>query len=252
MAHYKNDSLGDRMKTYEKRNQYYLQIRTPVIIRVDMRAGHTYTNQLIKPFDKNFIESMIQMMESVSQEIQGCYFAYTQSDECSFVLQDYKNLNTSPWFEYRTDKLCSITASLATWYFNKHFKENAQRIISINPNDNYSLILEQCLEKPAIFDARCFNLPKEEITNYFYWRELDCVRNSIQACGQAQFSHKELMHKTCEDIKQMLVSINKPWENIPIYKQRGTCCRREGREWVTDYSMPLLVKEGREYLETIL
>ena len=42
------------------------------------------------------------------------------------------------------------------------------------------------------FDARCFNIPKEEVANYFYWRQLDATRNSIQMVGQANFSHKEL------------------------------------------------------------
>ena len=44
----------------------------------------------------------------------------------------------------------------------------------------------------AMFDARVFNIPKEEVTNYFYWRQLDASRNSIQMVGQANFSHKEL------------------------------------------------------------
>ena len=116
----------------------------------------------------------------------------------------------------------------------------------------YHKVLKDCVQKGAMFDARCFNVPKEEVTNVVYWRQLDAIRNSIQACGQAEFSHKELMYKTCKDIKEMLEKIGKPWDNLPIYKQRGTCCCREGREWVTDYSMPLLVKEGREYLETLI
>lgn len=31
----------------------------------------------------------------------------------------------------------------------------------------------------AMFDARVFNIPREEVTNYFYWRQLDASRNSI-------------------------------------------------------------------------
>lgn len=248
-----HDSFGNRIKEYEHRNQYFLQKRTPVIIRVDGRAFHSFTNKLQKPFDNIFTNSMIQTMESLCGEIQNCIFGYVQSDEISFVLKDYANLNTSPWFEYRTDKLCSISASLATWYFNKYFKENSIRILKCSTNNNdYQSALEKCIEAPAIFDARCFNVPKEEVVNVIYWRQLDAVRNSIQACGQAEFSHKELMYKTCDNIKQMLNDIGKSWDNLPIYKQRGTCCRREGREWITDYSMPLLVKEGREYLETLI
>ncbi len=252
MSHYKKDSLGDRMKEYERRNQYYLQKRTPVIIRLDMRAGHTFTKGLQKPFDSIFMNSMIATMENLCEEVQNCVFGYTQSDEITLVLVDYYNLNTAAWFEYRTDKLCSISGSLATYYFTKNFAENAKRIISVNSNSDYVLTLEKCLNRLSIFDARCFNLPKEEVTNCLYWRQLDAVRNSIQALGQSMFSHRQLMNKSCKDIKEMCEERGCAWENLPIYKQRGTCCRREEGEWITNYTMPLLVKEDREYLEELL
>lgn len=252
MSHYKKDSLGDRMKEYERRNQYYLQKRTPVIIRLDMRAGHTFTKGLQKPFDSIFMNSMIVTMENLCEEVQNCIFGYTQSDEITLVLVDYYNLNTAAWFEYRTDKLCSISGSLATYYFTKNFAENAKRIISVNSNSDYVLTLEKCLNRLSIFDARCFNLPKEEVTNCLYWRQLDAVRNSIQALGQSMFSHRQLMNKSCKDIKEMCEEHGCAWENLPIYKQRGTCCRREEGEWITNYTMPLLVKENREYLEELL
>ena len=50
------DSLGDRMKEYERRNQYWLQKRTPVCIRVDMRAGHSFTKGFSHPFDEIFVK----------------------------------------------------------------------------------------------------------------------------------------------------------------------------------------------------
>ena len=224
------DQLGNRMKEYERRNQYYLQKRSPVIIRIDMRAGHSYTKGLNRPFDNIFQNTMIQTMESLCEQIQNCIFGYVQSDEITFILKDYTQLNTSAWFDYRTDKLCSISASLATYYFNKYFAENANRIISAEPTSSYSITLSKCInEKVATFDARCFNIPKEEVVNLV-----------------------QLMNKSCKEIKTMLEDIGKSWDKIPIYKQRGTACRREEGTWVTDYSMPLLLKEGRAYLEDLI
>ena len=60
------------------------------------------------------------------------------------------------------------------------------------------------------------------------------------------------MYKSSNEIKEMLIAINKPWENIPIFKQRGTCCHREEGQWVTNYSMPILIKDGRSYLEDLI
>ena len=134
-----HSDFTQRMKEYESRNQYYLQKKIPVILRYDGKSMHTFTKHLNSPFDSVFMNTMAQTMESVSQSIQNCVFAYCQSDECSLLLLDTNNIQTAAWFEYRTDKLCSITASLATYYF----KENEKRIISLNPEDNYSQILER-------------------------------------------------------------------------------------------------------------
>ena len=116
-----NDALGDRMKEYESRNQYFLQRRTPVIIRVDGKAFHTFTRGFQKPFDEVLGNAMVRTMEYLCQNISGCIFGYVQSDEITLVLQDYRKLNTDAWFGYRTDKLCSIAASMATMAFNEFF-----------------------------------------------------------------------------------------------------------------------------------
>ena len=248
-----NSNLGNRMKEYESRNQYYLQKRTPVAIRIDGKAFHSFTKGLKRPFDNVFQNSMIQTMETLCEEVQNCIFGYTQSDEITLILKDWAQLNTAAWFEYRTDKLCSVSASLATYYFNKFFHFNATQIINASTHsDEYSIALSRCLDKIAIFDARCFNIPKEEVTNLVYWRQLDAMRNSVLSCGQAEFSHKQIMNKSCNEIKEMLKDAGKPWENLAVYKQRGTACRREEGTWVTDYSMPILLKEGREYIESLL
>lgn len=195
---------------------------------------------------------MIKTMEAMAAEIQNCVFAYCQSDEITFVLNDYQQLNTSAWFDYRTDKICSIAASLATYWFNYYFKQEAQRIIKTMQDEEYNLVLMKCIEAQALFDARCFNIPKEEVTNCIYWRQLDAIRNSILMLGQSLFSHKQLMNKTCENVKQMCEEAGTSWDKLPIYKQRGTCCYREDGVWVTDYTMPILLKEGRDYLEKLI
>ena len=57
------DSLGDRMKRYENVNRTYLTRRTPVIIRVDGKAFHTFTKAFQKPFDNFMIRAMQTTMQ---------------------------------------------------------------------------------------------------------------------------------------------------------------------------------------------
>ena len=252
-----NSSLGDRMKEYEGRNQYYLQKRTPVCIRVDMRAGHTFTRGFARPFDEVFGNAMVRTMEYCAKNIGNCVFSYCQSDEITFILVDYERLETDAWFDYRTDKLCSISTSMATMAFNKFFAGEVQDYIDgIDPifitDPEIKLIdtYERAREKGAMFDARCFNIPKEEACNLVYWRQLDATRNSIQMVGQAHFSHNELQGKSCNDIQNMLHEqrgIN--WNDYPTRWKRGVAWTKEIG---IDIQMPVLKGNDRKYVDELI
>ena len=257
-----HDSLGDRMKGYESRNQYFLQRRTPVCIRVDMRAGHTFTRGFVRPFDEVFGNAMVRTMEYCAKNIGNCVFSYCQSDEITFILVDYEKLETDAWFDYRTDKLCSISASMATMAFNRYFDEWFNNWIIANDmeprgkgwNDEELVkrfkAYDTAQEKGAMFDARCFNIPKEEATNLVYWRQLDATRNSIQMVGQANFSHSELQGCSCKVIQDMLHEqrgIN--WNDFPTRWKRGVAWTHEKG---IDYEMPMLKGPDRKYVDKVI
>ena len=254
-----HDSLGDRMKEYEGRNQYYLQKRTPVCIRVDMRAGHTFTRGFARPFDEVFGNAIVRTMEYCAKNIGNCVFAYCQSDEITFILVDYAKLETDAWFDYRTDKLCSISASMASTAFNKYFysevlkwydKTVADNIFQEQKNVKLMKIYQNAAEKGAMFDARCFNIPKEEATNLIYWRQLDATRNSIQMVGQANFSHNELQGCSCNVIQDMLHEqrgIN--WNDYPTRWKRGVAWTKEKG---IDFDIPILKGEDRKYVDKLI
>ena len=218
------------------------------------------------------------------ENVQGCVISYQQSDEISLVLIDYKKLNSSAFFDYEVQKICSITASMATMAFNKYFREYVDdfnedyyNAWKHDINDAKLLgIYNNAVEKGAMFDSRCFNIPKEEVTNYLYWRQLDASRNSIQMVGQANFSHKELQNKTCNQIQDMLMTqkcIN--WNDLETYKKRGSCCIKEvyyvnkdendahinednkdnaieRSRWIVDKEIPIFKSDGRNYVERLI
>ena len=73
-----NDELGLRMKTYyEQISKTKLMRRTPVAIRIDGKAFHTFTRGFEKPFDKVLGNAMIKTMEYLCENIQGCVFGFT-------------------------------------------------------------------------------------------------------------------------------------------------------------------------------
>lgn len=282
------DDLGIRMKTYyEQIPKTKLMRRTPVALRIDGKAFHTFTRGFQKPFDEVLIKSMQETMKYLCENIQGCVLGYTQSDEITLILTDYKKLTSSAWFDYEVQKMCSIAASMATMAFNKFFKKNVENFeqyyaIEYETNGWYGKgtpEYEMCetyskaVEKGAMFDCRCFNIPKEEATNLIYWRQLDASRNSIQMLGQANFSHKELQNKSCNDIQDMLIDKGINWNDLPTHQKRGSCCVRNNivistdgtteiaqlrdsseseNVWIIDKEIPIFKGEGREYIDKLI
>lgn len=252
---YKNDDLGTRMKTYyEEVPKFRLYRRTPVAIRIDGKAFHTFTRGFQKPFDEILGNAMVRTMEYLCKNIQGCVFGYTQSDEITLILIDYQTLDTCAWFDYEVQKICSIAASMATMAFNKFF--SAYVMNTYDPESAASIedplyqAYQKSLNKGAMFDARCFNIPKEEVTNLIYWRQLDAARNSVQMVGQANFSHSELQNKSCNMIQDMLheqKGIN--WNDYETRWKRGVCWTKENG---IDWDMPQLKGDDRKYLDDLI
>lgn len=274
-----NDDLGRRMKEYyEQVPKTKLVRRMPVAIRIDGKAFHTFTRGFQKPFDEVLVKSMQETMKYLCENIQGCVLGYTQSDEITLILVDYKKLNSAAWFDYEVQKMCSIAASMATMAFNKIFYRNIEDYIyNLNMawNDEleefkYASTLLKAADKGAMFDARVFNIPKEEVTNLIYWRQLDATRNSIQMVGQANFSHKELQNKSCNKIQDMLMTqrgIN--WNNYPDHLKRGSCCiksevevvafadddsitKLERPHWYIDANIPIFKGADRDYIDLLI
>lgn len=273
----KHDDLGDRMKKYESVTRSSLVPRTPVIIRLDGKAFHTFTKGFKKPFDEVLVKSMQNTMKYLCENIQGCVLGYTQSDEITLVLVDYQKLNSCPWFDYNVQKCASISASMATMAFNNWFAANItkweeekfpvdylgylQR--SADEKLKRDLLLQETynrsIRKGAMFDARCFNIPKEEVCNNILWRQNDATRNSIEMVGQAYFSHSELHLKSCNEIQDMLFTqhgIN--WNDYQTHLKRGSCCIKkpvEGSDrskWTIDTEIPIFKGEGRKYIEDLI
>ena len=271
-----NDELGKRMKEfYEQVPKTRLVRRMPVAIRIDGKAFHTFTRGFEKPFDEVLGRAMRETMKYLCENIQGCVLGYTQSDEITLILIDYKKLTSSAWFDYEVQKMCSIAASMATMAFNKFFTEFAYEVrpdgvrLPDHQEADYKSILYKAAEKGAMFDARVFNIPKEEVANLIYWRQLDATRNSIQMVGQANFSHSELQNKSCNVIQEMLFQerdIN--WNDFPTHLKRGSCCVKvestttcaktvdgkvitwaaERPHWEIDLEIPIFKEEGRQYI----
>lgn len=227
-----HDSLGDRMKSnYEDRYRFKLPRRIPCIIRVDGKAFHTFTKKFEKPFSADLQDAMQYAALNTMQEMQSCKAAFTQSDECSFLLTDYDDLQTQAWFDYNKSKIESVTSSLYTAYFAKRLYD----------------------PRVAIFDARAFSIPREEVSNYFLWRMKDWKRNSLNMYCQSFFSHKELHGKNMREQDEMLHSIGKNWAtDLEDKWKNGSLLLRQNEGIVVRHDVPPVFTKVNDVLHNLI
>ena len=214
----KNCSIMTRMKSnYENRSKTFLTRRTPVICRLDGKAFHTWTRGLKKPFDEGLIEDMEATTKFLCENIQGVKLGYCQSDEISLLLTDYETLDTQAWFDYNVQKMTSISASMAAAKFNqlrvfRMLVDTGSSYSSDTRVENFNL---------AFFDSRVFNIPKEEVSNYFLARQKDAVKNSISMLAQSLYSPKELHKKNQSDMQELCWQKGHNWNDLDYRKKRG-------------------------------
>ena len=287
------DAIGDRMKQYENCYRIYMPRRSAVVVIIDGRAFHTFTKGFARPYDKLFASCMWETARKLCENVEGCRFGYTQSDEITLILADWENLKTEPWFGNNLQKIVSISASMATIFFHEamadrihdicyswsnldwnnkeEMDENRNRLHRLygTPLDheefdtyNHTVQTAYC-NKLAVFDARAFIVPREEIFNVLYWRQLDCKRNSIQLLGQAHFSHNQLQNKNSDEIQEMLFQekgIN--WAKEPEWFKNGVAIYKKPtkveyynefdgssgvvyrNKWYTDLETPVFTKHS--------
>jgi tRNA(His) guanylyltransferase len=252
----KYGALSTRMKEYEAVTKYKLLRRGYTMIRIDGKAFHTYTKGLIRPFDNGLVGDMNETAKYLCKNIQGAVCAFVQSDEISILVTDFEKIETSAWLDNVVQKMCSISASMATAKFNQlrfnryyfknmstetdygggpsitdHWSECSdlnEEIIPAGSIVNYTPPIGYL----AMFDSRVYQLPtKGEVINYLVWRQQDTVKNSISSVAQSMFSHKELNGKNDNEKQEMMFQKDGTnWNDFDPKLKRGRMIVKETYE----------------------
>lgn len=206
------DKFGDEMKVFESvQTNLRAEKGMPLMARLDGRSFHTFTKGLNRPYDKNLSQLMIDVTKYLVNETDAL-LGYTQSDEISLVWYLGKGSYGQYLFDGRYQKLTSVLSAMATGYFVNELQNN--RIPS-----KKGLI--------PLFDCRVWQVPDLQTAyNTFMWREKDAVKNSITMAASEYFSHKALQGVSGKKKKADLISIGKPWENMPEFFKRGTYIKK--------------------------
>ena len=226
------DDLGRRMKRdYEDALRLFLPRRTYVVIRIDGRRFHKYTEGLERPYCRALADALDEAALYLCQEMIGCRFAYGQSDEYSFLLTDFEREDSALWFDGNVQKIVSVSASMFTAAFNR----------AVSPVSSKRL---------AAFDSRVMVISQRaEVERYFLWRQLDASANSLNMLASAHYSHGELDGKSNAEKHDLLHAKGVNWaKQTPDFK-RGRAVRRTADGWTIDLEIPVFNRD-RSYLQT--
>ncbi|MBX7075787.1 MAG: guanylyltransferase [Methanobacteriaceae archaeon] len=195
------------MKDYEIYSNLKVPKGSSIVLRLDGRSFHNLANKLDlkKPYDLNFSKLMVDVSTDLFNEFSP-KFIYTFSDEINILLSEIP-------FSGRIEKLNSVFSSLATSSLINHL-------------DNYF-----ALEKyPLVsFDSRIIPMIKEDIPNYFKWRQDEAWRNCVNGYGiwalKKQYSNIEANEKIkglkSKDIHNLLFNKGLNLNDVSTWKKRG-------------------------------
>lgn len=192
------------MKEYEDRTKVQFPNDTIIVARIDGRGFSKFTKSFDKPFDRWFTKTMIETTKVLVEETCAT-IGYTQSDEISLIWHT-DNPDGQVFFAGKLQKINSICASIATAAFN-----------TVN---NTGVL--------ALFDCRVFTVPcKCEAVNYLFYRQRDCVKNSVSMAAHTRLGHKKTLKKTTTEKVEMLKEIGVNWHDYPTPNKIGTFVKRE-------------------------
>ena len=118
------------------------------------------------------------------------------------MLTDFDKIDTHAWFDNNLQKLCSVSASIATATFNGFWRTGEKR--------------------QAHFDSRVFQIPDPvEVENYFVSRQKDAARNSVSMLAQSYCSPKELHGVSCEKMHDKIHEHGDNWNDHPVRFKHG-------------------------------
>jgi len=177
----KNDEFGNRMKAYEKSSETFLSLDSPIICRIDGKRFSKYTSKMVKPYDSNMVNCMVQTAKDLVDELHAD-FGYVQSDEITLIfLPKSDNGKVCIPFDGRVQKSTSIFAASATAFFLRNVKE--EKIL-------FAAEEEFKAGDIARFDCRIFNVPDVgEAVNSVLWRIQDCKKNFVSCVYRWRVGH---------------------------------------------------------------
>jgi len=253
------DSLRKRQEGYESCYDFEVTRRIPVGIKVTLKNYKRLTQNLDKPYCKDFSEIIGQAALFAISQIQDAVFCYCFNDEIIFILKNDKAHDYEPWHSNNIQKISSSVSSLMTLGFSKN-------------RDIFGEDLD--LVGDAVFSAHVFSFPYlNEAANYLLFKQSHCMGHAVHQAAifelEGKFGREKsqslLKDATYQEKLDMLLNylgidfmdfyLQSFIYGVAVYKIPVIVPTRNGdvtkNKWHIDYEIPNFLND-RDFISAIL
>jgi len=208
-------SLGERMKTYEK--EEYIDNQNAWLVRLDGKTFSSFTSQFEKPFDTRFTKAMVLTLNQMMLFLNpSCGFVC--SDEITLVFPPIYGKMTEHYSSGRKNKIATVCAGKCSTYF-------ILNLMKILKDENNEAMLNYVINSAPCFDARIIEIPANnlvEVCNNLLWRSLyDCRRNTVSSYGRHLLGKKGTQNKNGTQMIELMKEKGFDFDSLEIYKVYG-------------------------------
>jgi len=240
-----NIKLKDRIISYLENSDHKLMARVPLVITINGRAFAKGSELLDKPYDSKFSECILSTTLKLCNEIEGALFGYQHNDEIVIIARNDQSPDTSPWYDNKIQKICSVTSSIATMHFN-----SCANAIELN------------MVSEPIFSSQVYTLPNiAEAVNAMIFKQQQNFHTSVQfACFYELLAKKFDKHHVKEmlnglsvdekiDLLDQECGVN--FNEYPMAFKRGVACYLAPKltngvvknKWMLNPDLPIFTKD---------
>lgn len=239
-----NLKLKDRIQSYQDAADHKLLARLPLIICINGRGFAKHTELLEKPYCAKFAEGVLSTALKLCMEIEGTIFAYQHSDEIVILARNDQNPDTTPWYDNKIQKICSVSSSIATLHFNEYLKNKHLDVIGT------PIFTSQVFAVPNIMEAINTMVYKQQY-NFHTSIQLSCFYELLKK--HDKHTIKEMLNGLSVDEKIDLLrqECGTDFNSYPLSFRRGTACYKIPRitegamrnKWFVNTELPIFTKD---------